>query len=169
MMDQCSPPSHPYNPCTSGYLPNTGLLLEARPAENMAVSRFQWCRRFQVIWIYLLRLCRFPHKCLNTFNSLFVHVLRTFQIMNPLWLVCLQGIEYWRHQFVVELGLKLVSFLQLVGILVFTVVHLLPLDVRVHPLLLNISSRTVGVVWEGTIVRSRKLHLDRLRSASALL
>ena len=41
--------------------------------------------------------------------------------------------------------LKLISFLQLICVLIFAVVHLLSLDVGVHPLLLHIGPRQVEV------------------------
>ena len=40
-------------------------------------------------------------------------------------------------------NLKLISFLKLVGVLVLAVVHLLPLDVGIHPVLLHVGSEVV--------------------------
>ena len=46
-------------------------------------------------------------------------------------------------------NLKLISFLQLVGVLVLAVVHLLPLDVGIHPVLLHVGSEEVKGVDKG--------------------
>ena len=49
----------------------------------------------------------------------------------------------WSEETSIFTNLKLISFLQLVGVLVLAVVHLLPLDVGIHPVLLHVGSEVV--------------------------
>ena len=68
-----------------------------------------------------------------------------------------------KPRIIISAHLKLISFLKLVGVLVLAVVHLLSLDVGVHPVLLHVSS---GIFY--LITKSYNQIISTVESVSLL-
>ena len=58
---------------------------------------------------------------------------------------CLGLFDSGQDGWMIGTHLKLICFLKLVGVLILAIIHLLSLDVGIHPMFLNISSRQIKV------------------------